>query len=212
MINKGFTLSVSDIEKLEDIKQSEVFSYYVKAINSSPIYKKIVKTHIDTINIGQNIEELKMIKAVPDDITTDGIKALNTVFQYSIYRLLSGFIAEVILLKEIEDINIDNVINDIKKDENILYILGLAPDNYYEEAQRLFDAGKIDKDNVMFKGLLEYKKRSLREENIAPIKTKKKTSTKVSDTPKVAPKISNIKDVLKGPKSAPDLNSDDIRL
>ena len=61
-----------------------------------------------------------------------------------------------ITVKELEDVHIDNVINDIQTETDIIYMLGLAEEQYYDEAKKLVEEGKIDKNDLIFRGLMAH--------------------------------------------------------
>lgn len=160
MLNKGFVLNAIDAQKVDELKQSEVFGKYIKIIATSPIYRKIITTYIEQINISPDINRLKGSKMIPDNVSNEAIKSLNEIFKNSIIRILPIIIAEVILMKEIEDLNIDEVINNIKTEEDVLYILGLASSEYYIEAEKLLSTGQLNEMDPLIQGLIEYRKRN----------------------------------------------------
>ena len=156
MINTGFKLSAKDIVKLKDFKHSAAYSTYLKCIKSSPVYTSIMKEHTDKINIEEDVNRLKSEGQLPDNVPAE---SLSTLFKLSISRMSINLIADAIILKELEDKEVDDVIQGISNDANLLYLTGMAEEKYYKEAQKLLEEGKLDKDDVAYRGLIAWMKR-----------------------------------------------------
>lgn len=156
MINTGFKLTAKDLKKLEDFKRSAAYSTYLKCIKSSPVYVSIMKEHSDKINIEDDVAKLKADGQLPESISAD---ILTMLFKLSISRMAINIIADAVILKELEDKSVDDVINGISEDANILYLTGMADEKYYKEAKKLLEEGKLGRDDVAYRGLMEYMKR-----------------------------------------------------
>lgn len=156
MLSTGYKLSAKDTQKLKEFKKSSAYGTYLKAITNSPIFVAIVNEHIKNVDITDDVTRLQNEGEISSEISAD---ALSQLFKASIRRMAINVAADTILLKEIEDKNIDDVLNDVRTDCDIVYILGLADEKYYKEAQRLLEQGKIDEDDVAFLGLMNWLKR-----------------------------------------------------
>lgn len=156
MLSTGYKLTAKDTQKLKEFKKSSAYGTYLKAIKDSPIFVAIVNEHIKNVDISDDVVRLQNEGEISSEISAD---ALSQLFKASIRRMAINIAADTILLKEIEDKNIDDVLNDVRSDCDIIYILGLADEKYYKEAQRLLEQGKIDEDDVAFLGLMNWLKR-----------------------------------------------------
>jgi len=156
MINTGFKLSAKEILKLKDFKHSAAYSTYLKCIKSSPVYVSIMKEHSDKINIEEDVARLKSEGQLPEGIPAE---TLSSLFKLSISRMAINLIADTIILKELEDKAVDDVMQGISNDANLLYLTGMAEEKYYKEAQKLLEEGKLDKDDVAYRGLIAWMKR-----------------------------------------------------
>jgi ribosomal protein L12E/L44/L45/RPP1/RPP2 len=153
MINTGFILTAKDANKLREFKSSPAYSSYLKAIAFSPAYTVIAKEYIENIDISPDIKLLKAEGRIPDTISE---KSLSDLFKQSIGRMAINIITDTVLLKEIEDTNIDEAITNAQTHSEVTYLMGLAEEKYYKEAERLVEEGKIGKDDLAFKGLTAY--------------------------------------------------------
>ena len=155
MINPGYKLSVSDIKELKDFKKSEAYSTYLKAISQSPAFVAIMDEHINNVDISKDIDDLKQEGKLPSTISTKSIAGL---FKTSLGRMAICILADSIILKELEECKVESVIADLKKDSDIIYLLGQADKKYYIQAATLAEAGKLDSTSLAFRGLMAYMK------------------------------------------------------
>lgn len=177
MINVGFRLTAKDLKKLADFKHSVAYGTYLKNVKNSPVYLSVMKEHADKINIEQDVRRLKSDGQLPDNISAD---ALSSLFKQSIGRMAINIVADTIILKELEDKAIDDVLNDINDDVNLLYLTGMAETKYYKEAQKQLEDGKLDKDDVAYRGLMTWMKR---QEKTPDVKLSKYTKNEPEPLP-----------------------------
>lgn len=155
MIDAGFKLTAADTRKLDEFKTSAAYGTYLKAIKASPIYSTIVREYVKNVDIKDDVTRLQSDGYLPDGISTD---ALNTLFKQSISRMAINMVADSVILKELEQKRVDDVIHDIRSDADIVYLLGTADEKYYKEAEKLLEEGKLDKDSVAYRGLVNWLK------------------------------------------------------
>lgn len=153
MINRGFKIKAEDIKKLNELKKSQAYSSYIKGIANSPLYVGMVKEHIENIDIKSDVKRLKSEGLIPDSISESN---LNDLFKTTLIRLALNIVSDAIILKELEDINIDNVISEIQMEADIVYLMGLADDKYYTEAKQMVENGIVNKNDLIFKGLMAH--------------------------------------------------------
>lgn len=156
MINVGFKLTAKDLKKLAEFKHSVAYGTYLKCIKSSPVFVSIMKEHSDKINIDSEVARLKAEGQLPEGIAPE---AITSLFKQSISRMIINIVADTVILKELEDKTTDDVLHEIKDDVNILYLTGMADAKYYKEAQKLLEDGKLDRDDVAYRGLMCWMKR-----------------------------------------------------
>jgi len=204
MINPGYNLSAKDYLALEDLRRSHVYGSYLKSIAYSPAFKTIMKIHIENVDIKDDITRLKQQGQLPEGISGD---ALNGLFKQSLGAMAMGIVADTILLKELENVNIDEVILGLKKDSDISYLLGTADKKFYEKAADLLDKGKINESTLEYRGLMAY---------LRTHKLNKKEKTDVKST--LLPtqnepmKLKNKVKLKAETKIEPDLSSNNIRI
>jgi len=155
MIDVGFKLTASDTKKLDEFKNSAAYSTYLKAITASPIYFTIVREYIKNIDIKYDLNKLQNDGSLPDNLS---LEAINVLFKQSISRMAINIMADTVILVELEKKRVDDVIYDIKSDSDIIYLLGTAEEKYYKEAEKLLEEGKLDKDSVAYRGLVNWLK------------------------------------------------------
>lgn len=189
MLSTGFKLSVKDTQKLREFKRSSAYGTYLKAIKSSPIFVTIINEHIKNVDITNDIKKLQHEGSISEDISADAIAQL---FKASIRRMAINIAADTIILKELEDKIVDDVINEIRQDSDLVYLLGMADDKFYREAERLITDGKIAEDDIAFLGLINWMKRqdnlpkksnNIPHDDITP-KSSRSYSEATSTTPK----------------------------
>lgn len=156
MIRTGYSLTAEDVVKLNQFKKSTAYGTYIKSIIDSPIYISIVKQHVKNVNIRPDIVRLQSDGKLPDNVSPE---ALNKLFKDSISRVAINLVADTVMLKEIEDKNLDDVVYNMREDSNCNYLLGMAEDKYYREAQKRLERGEIVKGDLAYKGLVEWMKR-----------------------------------------------------
>lgn len=156
MINSGFKLTAKDTQKLDEFKESAAYSTYLKSIKNSPAFVRVMREHINGVDITQDVERLQRDGKLPDSVSPD---ALNTLFKQSLSRMAMNIVADSVLLKELEDKNVDEVMRELKGDTDIIYLMGMADDKYYKEAEKLHEEGKLNKHDIAFRGLIAWLKR-----------------------------------------------------
>ena len=156
MINLGYTLSVKDSEELKTLKSSSAYGAYLKAVSSSPIFRLIMKEHIDNIDISEDVKVLMKTGKLPDTVNS---KALNDLFKQSLSKMAMGLVADSVILKEVEDLNVQEVSDGLTQDANINYLLGSADEKYYQQALVLLEQGELEENSVAYRGLMTYQKR-----------------------------------------------------
>jgi len=164
MINGHFGISVTDIEKFHELKRSAVYSEYMQGIVNSPIMAEIINEHIEGLDVEDDIKKLKNMNASVTDF--------SNIFIDTIKKMANRIVADTIILKELSDISIQDVKDDLTQDFKIKYILGLADSTYYKQAEQVLK-NKPDKNSVLYYGLLEFYKRDKK------INTVKNNITKV---------------------------------
>jgi len=153
MINRGFKLTVDDIKKFSEFKQTQAYRSYIEGVGYSQLYTGIIKEHLENIDISEDVKRLRGEGRISNSISESTIKDL---FLSTLAKLSLRITADTIILKELEDVHIDNVINDIQTETDIIYMLGLAEEQYYDEAKKLVEEGKIDKNDLIFRGLMAH--------------------------------------------------------
>ena len=153
MINKGFKLKVGDIKKLTELKNSQAYRSYINGIAHSPLYTGIIKEHLENVDVSPDIRRLKREGKISGSVSES---ELNEIFRDTLRKMAVNIVSDTIILKELEDINIDEVTHDIQTESDIVYLMGLAEEQYYEEAKTLVENGKISKNDLAFKGLMAY--------------------------------------------------------
>lgn len=165
MINPGYKISSKDIQKLREFKKSPAYSTYLKGIAKSPAYTAIMDEHIEKINITGEIDKLKEQGLVPENIPSD---ALNSIFKLSLARMAIGIVTDTVVVRELEILSADEVINSIKEDSSIVYLLGMADKKFYDQAKSLLEQGKLSEESIDYRGLIAYTKRKGKVEKEEP--------------------------------------------
>lgn len=155
MINPGFKLSLREVKELQDFKYSEAYSTYLRSIAHSPAFIALMDEHINNVNIEEDVSKLKKEGRIPETVTA---KAVAGLFKQTLNRMAIGIMADSVILKELEDCSVDEVINGLKTDSDIMYLLGKADKKYYVQAAELVEEGKLDKNSLAFRGLMAYMK------------------------------------------------------
>lgn len=155
MINPGYKISVNEIKALKEFKSSEAYSTYIKAISQSPAFVAIMDEHINNVDITADVNQLKQEGKLPSSMSS---KALVGLFKKTLSRMAVNILADSIILKELEDCTIEEVVSELKKDSDIIYLLGQADTKYYRQAARLVEDGKLDSNDLAYRGLMAYMK------------------------------------------------------
>ncbi len=153
MIDAGFKLTAAETRKLDEFKSSAAYGTYLKAIKASPIYSTVVREYVKSVDIKDDIARLQSDGHLPDGVSAE---TLNNVFKQSISRMAINMIADAVILVELEQKRVDDVIHEIKCDADIVYLLGTADEKYYKEAEKLLEEGKLEKDSVAYRGLVNW--------------------------------------------------------
>jgi len=156
MVNIGYKLTEKDSKKLKQFKTTHAYSNYLKSISNSPLYSLLLKEHVNNIKIEPDIIKLKKEGKISLDIAE---KEISELFNYTISRLSVSLVADAVILKELEDLNVDDIINNIEKEADIIYLLGLAEEKYYKEAEKMIKIGEVNENDLTFKGLVAYLER-----------------------------------------------------
>jgi hypothetical protein len=181
MINLGYGLSIKDAEELKKFKGGISYGNYLKSISMSPAFKLIMKEHIDGVDISEDIKTLKNQGKLPDAVNP---QAMSDLFKQALSKMAICLVADSIILKELEDVKIEEILSNLNSETEINYLMGKADKIYYEQALKLYE------QNGKFSSL---KKDTLKEHKIQPI-IEHKTQSTIE------------------PKHKTDLESDDITL
>lgn len=196
MVNSHFKLSVRDTHDFGEMKDSVMYKDYIRSLIDSPIWSAIAREHIEDIDITDDIKKL-MSEA---KLTAS---ELNSLFKRAIRRTVVGIMADTIILKEISDASIDDVKEDLEKDFKIKYLIGMADDRYYQEAEHKLSENP-DTNSVLYRGLVEYYKRTGK---ISATEENPMTMLESKPTKPTSPKKRSKKDKV----HSIDIESDDIR-
>jgi hypothetical protein len=198
MINPGYAIRTEDVKTMRGMKGTAAYSNYLKNIAQSPAFTAIMDEHINNIDITPDIQRLQNEKMLPQDIKID---ALNTLFKQSIARMAIGITADSVILKELENVRIQDVINGINDDFNVTYLIGKAPKETYNKVAEMVDKGEISEDSLLYKGLLSYMRNNQSKINVPDV------TPEIKEPPKPTKKTSKRKEQL-----SIDYNSDNIEI
>jgi len=159
MINGQFALSLNDMTKFKELKDSVTYRSYIQEIVKSPVYKQVAQEHIDNVDVSEDIAKIKdKIELSP--------QVLSKIYKGAISKMAVSIIADTIILKELSELRLENAktsMEDVKTDmdEGFLeiFLMGFAPKEYYTKAEQRLKA-KPDSNSVLYKGLIEFKKRN----------------------------------------------------
>ncbi|MCK9428991.1 MAG: hypothetical protein M0R17_03135 [Candidatus Omnitrophica bacterium] len=157
MISLGYSLSVKDNNDLNNFKKSAAYGSYLKAISMSPAFRLIMKEHIDNVDVSEDIKYLINTKKLPENINP---KTLSDLFRDSLSKMAIGITADSILLKELENINLDEALLDLTNHADVEYLLGKADKKYYEQASKMLQEDKLEENSIIYRGLIEYLKKN----------------------------------------------------
>jgi hypothetical protein len=157
MILSGFTISGEEMVKFKNFRRSPLYAIYLKTIAGSPTFRAIMKEHIDQIDVRPDIKKMKDEGRIPEGVSED---LLNKMIILSFARMTVPLIADALILKELEQLKIDEVIQDLKSDTDIAYLLGMADESLYTAAEKLIEEGKLKEDDLAYKGIVQFYKRT----------------------------------------------------
>ena len=153
MINQGFALTIDDAEEMKKFKESSAYGNYLKSISKSPAFQLIMKEHINNVDVNEDLKNLRNQGKIPDGVNT---KALSDLFKQSLSKMAIGLVADSVLLKEIEEVQVKEVIEGISAESDIQYLLGKADKKYYEQASKLIESRNLSEDSLGYRGLMTY--------------------------------------------------------
>lgn len=157
MINPGYKISAEEEKELRNFRSSIAYGTYLKSISDSPAFASIMRDHIQNINIESEVKILQKENKLPDSVSS---KVLNALFKEALNKMAIGLVADAIILKELEDLRLSDVLNSIRSDSDIVYLLGAAESKYYDRAHAQLKQGKIDRGSAAFQGLVAYMKKN----------------------------------------------------
>lgn len=159
MINGQFTLTIDDMTKFKQLKDSVTYRNYIQDIVKSPVYKQVAQEHIDNIDISNDITALKSQMELSSSV-------LSKLYKNAISKMAISIIADTIILKELSELRIENakatmksVKNDMDEGFLEVFLMGYAPPEYYKKAEHKLKLHP-DTNSVLYKGLIEYKKKN----------------------------------------------------
>jgi len=173
MINLGYTITVKDAEDMKKFKESAAYGSYLKSIASSPAFKAIMNEHIKNVDVTEDIKTLKTQGKIPDTVNP---KALSDLFKQSLQNMAICLVADSVILKELEDVKMEEIISNLNNESEITYLLGKADKKYYEQASKLMEEDKLQENSVSYRGLMNY----LKQNNIT-VKKQKCSNTKTQE-------------------------------
>lgn len=201
MISQGYKISIEEEDEMREFRNSAAYGTYLKAISGSPAFAAIMREHIQNVNIADDVRLLKTEGKLPDGVST---KALNELFKQSLSKMAIGLVADTVILKELEDAKMAEVIHDLKKDSDVVYLLGEADQKYYTQAAKMLEQGKIDQESAAFRGLVAFMKKYNKEvENLA---------TEALGTQTIQPLKKEKETTIKDTSPMPDFDSNNITL
>lgn len=152
MIHSSFALTPKETKMFEDLKSSVAYREYVRSVLESPVFMKVAQENLNDVDIKKDIELLmEEAKHTPSE--------LNRLFKKAMSKMAIGIVADTVLLQELSAIKIDEAQADIAQDFKVAYLLGLAEEKYYKQAETKLKV-EPDKNSVLYRGLIEYYKRT----------------------------------------------------
>jgi hypothetical protein len=180
MINLGYALTTEESNEFKKLKSSSAYGAYLKSIAVSPSFQLIMKDHITNVDVSEDIKVLKSQGKIHESVNP---KVLSDLFRQSLSKMAICLVADSVILKELEDVKIQDVSLDLNKDAEINYLLGKADKGYYEQAIKLVEENKLQETSVGYRGLVTYLKQSGK--SIKDLKG-------ITSTPKVTKKTQTI--------------------
>jgi len=195
MNNKQYSISVNDVKKFKELKNTSLYKVYINNIINSPIFINIANEHIKNIDITEDIEQI-----MEDDNLTS--TKLNKLFKDTIKLSAVNMIADTLIVNDIIDVSFEDAKEELEENFKIKYLLGLADEEYYDRAKTYLESNP-DTSSLIYQGYQEY------------LKYKKKDLIKKSDlsviTPTAIEPIKKSKELLKkSKKKTVDIDSNDI--
>lgn len=179
MINLGYALTTEESDEFKKLKASSAYGSYLKSIAVSPSFQLIMKDHITNVDVSEDIKILKAQGKLHESVNP---KVLSDIFRQSLSKMAICLVADSIILKELEDIKIEDISSELSKEAEINYLLGKADSKYYEQAAKLVEENKLSETSVGYRGLVAYLKQSGKsikdlKGTCASIKTSKKAQS-----------------------------------
>ena len=184
MINLGYTISIKDAEDLKKFKESSAYGTYLKSISTSPAFQLIMKEHINNVDVTEDIKTLKNQGKIPDGANA---KTLSDLFKQSLSKMAICLVADSIILKELEDVKLDEIVGNLSSEADANYLLGKADKKYYEQAAKLVEENKLDEGSIGYRGLINYMKQNGKLTTFkksVPVEAKPSTKTQEKRQPK----------------------------
>jgi hypothetical protein len=197
MILNGYTISGEEMVKFKSFRRSPLYAIYLKAVAHSPTFRALMKEHIEQIDIRPDIKNMKEDGRLPEQTNADTI---NKMFILAFSRVTIPLIADSVILKELEQLKLDEVIQDMKNETDIAYLLGMADESLYIEAEKMVEKGTIKEEDLAYKGLVQFYKRT------GKIKANSPT------IPVLEPEPKQVKQPASKPKARFNFDSENIEL
>lgn len=191
MINLGYALTTAESDEFKKLKASSAYGSYLKSIAISPSFQLIMKDHITNVDVSEDIKILKAQGKIHESVNP---KVLSDLFRASLSKMAICLVADSVILKELEDVKVQDVSTELNKEAEINYLLGKADTKYYEQAVKLVEENKLSETSVGYRGLIAYLKQSGKTIKdlkgiSAPVKSSKKAqSVEKPVEPKTTPK------------------------
>ena len=157
MINLGYAISVKDAEDMRKFKESAAYGTYLKSISGSPAFQLIMKEHINNVDVTEDIKSLKNQGKIPDGANP---KTISDLFKQSLSKMAICLVADSIILKELEDVRMEEIVGTLSSEADTNYLLGKADKKYYEQAAKLVEEGKLEESSLGYRGLINYMRTS----------------------------------------------------
>lgn len=157
MINPGYKITPKEENELKSFRNSKAYGTYLKTISESPAFISIMRDNIQNINIEPELKILQKENKLPSGVNS---KVLNALFKEALNKMAIGLVADSIILKELEDLRVSDVLNDIRTESDIIYLLGAAEEKYYDHAKQLLAQDKLDIGSAAFQGLVAFLKKN----------------------------------------------------
>jgi len=148
MLNKQYTMSISDVAKFKKLKVSSLYKSYIQNIVNSPILINVANEHVKNIDITDDIEHI-----LSKDSYTP--KQLNKLFKETIKTTAINMVADTLIVKDIIDVSFADAAEDLEDNFKVQYLLGRADESYYLKAAELLKTDP-DTNSLIYRGYQEY--------------------------------------------------------